>query len=100
MTLLFMVKAARKICEVLTSTEVIAVATGALFWTFAVVQNLHPPIELGKLVLAYLYGILMGLLTMGIYIFPSAFLVSLVVTSLKRWSWTGTLTLLLAVALC
>jgi hypothetical protein len=52
------------------------------------------------LVSTFLFGIIMGLITMGIYIVPGAFLVSLLIVYLKRWSFKAVAMLLLAVVIC
>jgi hypothetical protein len=90
----------QKICEVLVSTVIISVATVTLFWSFALIQNWQNQAGIRTFLLGFLAGIFFGLLTMGIYIIPSAFLVSILLASLRRWSLTGVAGLLLVVVIC
>jgi hypothetical protein len=89
----------RKICEVLVSTTIIAVMTVTLFWVYSIIRNWQGQSGVGSLLVGFLGGIFFGLLTMGVYIVPSAFVASLVIASLKRWSLKGVATLLLVVVI-
>jgi hypothetical protein len=89
----------RKPCEVLMSTVIVSVMTVTLFWTFAIIRNWQGQTGIGSLLAGFVFGILFGLLTMGIFIIPGAFLVSLLILFLKRWSWKGVAMLLLAVVI-
>jgi hypothetical protein len=94
----------KRICEVLVSTVIVAVMTVTIFVTifgaYSMLRNGPAPIEPGKLVLAFLFAIFVGLGSMGVYIFPSAFFVSLVMAILKGWSVRAVAALLLAVVIC
>ena len=94
----------KKLCEVLVSTAIVSVATVTFYWGFAIIQNWHSQMGAargaGSLLVGFFGGIVFGLLTMGVYIIPSAFLVSLVMASLKRWSLKGVAAILLAVVFC
>jgi hypothetical protein len=90
----------RKICEVLLSTVIVSVVPVTLFWSYAVIRGWNGQMEAGRLVIGFLYGIVMGLLAMGIYIVPSAFLVSLLIVYLKRWSFKAAAMLLVLVVIC
>lgn len=90
----------RKVCEVLVSTVIVSVTTVALNWAFAIVRNWQGQTGVGSLLLGFLGGIFFGLLTMGIFIVPSAFVVSVVIATLKRWSSRAIATLLSAVVVC
>jgi hypothetical protein len=90
----------KKTCEVLVSTVIVSVTTVTLFWVFAIIRNWHGQTGVGSLLLGFFYGIVMGLLTMGVFIIPSAFLVSLAMVSLKRWSLSAVAVLFLLVVIC
>jgi hypothetical protein len=94
----------KTICEVLVSTTIVAVMTVTIFVTifgaYSMIRNGHAPIEPGKLALAFLFAIFVGLFSMGVYIIPSAFLVSLVIAFLKGWSVRAVAALLLAAVMC
>jgi hypothetical protein len=89
-----------RIWEVLVSTATVSVTTVTLFWGFAGIRNWHGQMGVGSLLVGFFYGILMGLLTMGVFIIPSAFLVSLVIASSKQWSLRAVAALLLVVVVC
>jgi hypothetical protein len=74
--------------------------TVTLFWVYTIIRNWQGQSGVGSLLVGFLGGIFFGLLTMGIYIIPSAFLASLVIASLKRWSLRGVATLFLVVVNC
>jgi hypothetical protein len=90
----------KKICEVLVSTVIVAVMPVTLYWTWTIIRNWHGPFELGRLVLGFLGGIFFGLLTVGVYIVPSAFLVSLVIVYSKRCSLRVLALLLFVTLIC
>jgi hypothetical protein len=81
------------------STVIVSVTTVTLFWTFAIIRNWTGQMGVRSLLLGFFGGILMGLLTMGVFIVPSAFLVSLVIASSKRWSLRAVAALLLVVVI-
>ncbi len=81
------------------STVIVSVTPVTLFWGFAVIRNWHGQMGVGSLLLGFFYGILMGLLTMGVFIIPSAFLVSLVIAASKRLSLRAVVALLLVVVI-
>lgn len=90
----------KKICEVLVSTVIISVTTVTLFWAFAIIRNWHDQMGVRSSLLGFFAGVVFGLLTMGIYIIPSAFLVSLVIATLKHWSLRAIAMLLFVVVVC
>jgi hypothetical protein len=90
----------KKICEVLVSTVIMSVTAVMLFWVFAIIRNWHGQMGVGGSLLGFLAGIVFGLLTMGVYIIPSALLVSLVIATLKHWSLRAVAALLFAVVVC
>jgi hypothetical protein len=71
-----------------------------LYWVFAIIRNWHGQTGVGSLLLGFFGGIIFGLVTMGVYIVPSAFLVSLLIASLKCWSLNAVAVLLFAVVAC
>jgi hypothetical protein len=89
-------------CEVLVSTVIIAVMTVTLFLALTLIRNSDSRLyaEPGRLIGGLLFGIIVGLLTMGVYIIPSALLVSMVITYQKRWSLKAVGVLFVAVLLC
>jgi hypothetical protein len=87
----------RKACEVLVSTVIVAVLTVTLFMIYTIIRNWRGDMAPGRLAVAFLAGIVFGLLTMGVYIIPCAFLISIVITSLKEWSSRAVLALLVSV---
>jgi len=90
----------RKLCEVMVSTVIIAVATVTLFWMYAIIKNWHGQVTPGRLLLGFVAGIVGGLFMMGAYIIPSAFLISLMIAYLKDWSLRNVVVILIAVATC
>ncbi len=90
----------KKICEVLVSTVILSVMPVTLYWVFAIIRNWHGQMGVGSLLTGLFAGIFFGLLTMGVFIVPSAFLVSLAIVSLKRWSLKAVAVLLLLVVVC
>lgn len=96
----------KKICEVLVSTVLMSLITPTLAWGYMIIEsrlrsvNWHGGMEPGKLIVSFIYGSLLGLLTMGIFIVPSALVVSLVMASLKSWSLRAVGAILLAVVVC
>jgi hypothetical protein len=86
--------------EVLASTALISLITPALVWIYEIIRNWHGQAGFGDLVAGFFAGIFFVLLTMCFYIVPSAFLVSLLIISLKRWSPSAIAEIFFAVALC
>ena len=76
-----------------------SVTTVTLFWVFAIIRNWHGQMGVGSLLLGFFGGVVFGLLTMGVYVIPSAFLVSLVIASFKRWSLGAVAAFLLVVVI-
>ena len=89
----------KRICEVLVSTVIVSVTTVTLFWVFAIIRNWHGHMGVGSLLLGFFGGVVFGLLTMGVYVIPSAFLVSLAIASFKRWSLGAVAAFLLVVVI-
>ena len=81
------------------STVLVSVTTVTLFWVFALLRNWHGQTGVGGLLLGFFAGVAFGFLTMGVYIIPSAFLVSLVIASLKSWSLRAVAALLFVVVI-
>ena len=96
----------KKICEVLVSTVIVAVMTMAVFVTilaasqYSMLRNGHAAFEPGNLALAFQFVIFVGLGSMATYIFPSAFLISLVMAFLKGWSARAVATIFVVVVIC
>jgi len=89
-----------KICELLAGTVLVSLITPALLMGYMIIENWHGGEPLGHVVVAFFYGSLMGLITMGIFIVPCAFLVSLVMAWLKGWSLRAVAAILLTVVVC
>ncbi|HEY3930876.1 MAG TPA: hypothetical protein VGM58_00735 [Verrucomicrobiae bacterium] len=92
--------ARKKICEVLVSTVTITLITSALAWIYEIVRNWHGQASSGSLVLGFFAGVFVVLIDMWLFIVPSALLISLLITSLKRWSVSAVAGIFFAVALC
>jgi hypothetical protein len=92
----------RKICEVFGSTIIIAAMTVTVFSLWTVIRNTEyrSHATAGRLMLGFVGSIFFGLLTMGVFIFPSALLISVVITFLKRWSLRSVAILGCAAVIC
>src|SRR5664279_63276 len=96
----------KKICEVLASTFIVSVTTVTLAVAFEDIHHWDLPTGeyglagAGFLLLGFLACIVIGLVTVGAFVIPSAFLVSILIACLKRWSFRAVALLLLVVVIC
>jgi TRAP-type uncharacterized transport system fused permease subunit len=92
--------ARKTICTVFVSTVTISLITSVLVWIYEIIRNWHGYAGLGDLVNGFLAGIFFVLISMWHFIVPSAFLVSLLIISRKRWSRSAIVGIFFMVALC
>src|SRR5271163_2293782 len=90
----------KTICEVLFSTIIVATMTVAFFWLWSIIINWNSQNGWGSLVIGFLYGVFLGLITMGVYIVPSALFVSILMVNFNRWSVRGVASIFCAVVIC
>lgn len=91
-------------CEVLASTFIVSVTTVTLAVAFGVIHNwddqMVGPLEAVAMLLGFLECIVVALVMVGAFVIPSAFLVSILIACLKRWSFRAVSLLLLVVVIC
>lgn len=78
-----------------------SVTTVALSWLLVIIRNWHGQMDVGSSLLGFFGGVLFGMLIMGVYVIPSALLVSLAIALFpSRWSLRKLAVLLFIVVLC